>query len=140
MRSLLIASCAALALMSGCVRYVYGISETVSSTPVPDVSGPWNTKWIGGGDYVAVVTMVQQGERVTATYTTTARPEPGVEGTIEGSFEGTITGNELRGRWDEGGDRYGRMRFVFRADGHSFEGTWGHGDQDDDGGEWDGTR
>jgi hypothetical protein len=131
---------ALLATATGCVRYAYRIDEPVTATSVPDVSGVWNTRWIGGGDYLAVVTMRQEGDRVTASYTTTARPEPGVETTIEGSFRGTLSGNELRAEWDEGGDRFGRLRFVFRPDGRSFEGTWGRKGLDDDGGEWDGSR
>lgn len=140
-KSFIYLGAAALLSMSACVRYAYGINTPVTRDAVLDVNGNWNTQWLGGNaDYKAVVFMKQEGNRVTATYATTARPEPGVESTLEGHLDGTLVGNELIGRWDEGGDRFGKFRFVFRTDGRSFEGTWGRGELFDNGGEWDGTR
>lgn len=115
----------------------YAVRAPVSSAAVPDLSGTWNSQW--GEDYIAVIFMKQEGDRVTATYTTTARTEAGA-GTIAGSFEGRLVGNELRGTWDEGSNRFGRFRFVFSADGRSYEGTWGRADVEDDGGVWIGSR
>lgn len=128
-----------LVAISGChASYAVNVRVPVSSAAVPDLSGTWNSRW--GEDYVAVLFVKQEGERVTATYTTTARLEQGVEGTIEGSFEGRLAGNELRGTWEEGGARFGRFRFVFGAEGRAFEGTWGRKELEDDGGTWNGTR
>ncbi|MDP1824086.1 MAG: hypothetical protein Q8L48_12615 [Archangium sp.] len=136
-RSLLLLWLAAVAV--GChASYARHVRIPVSSAAVPDLSGTWNSRW--GEDYVAVLFVKQEGERVTATYTTTARLEQGVEGTIEGSFEGRLAGNELRGTWEEGGARFGRFRFVFAADGRAFEGTWGRKELEDDGGTWNGAR
>ncbi|MFO0593724.1 MAG: hypothetical protein U0228_00395 [Myxococcaceae bacterium] len=130
---------AALALATSACRTAY--SPELLVAPVRDVqldvTGTWNTHW---DEYLAVVTLTQQGAHVTATYTTTARPSPGEAGTLEGSLEGTLEGNVLRGTWTEGGDRFGRFRWVFRTDGRSFEGAWGHASLEDDGGPWAGTR
>ena len=115
----------------------YGVRSAGSSAPVPDLSGTWNSQW--GEDYIAVLFLKHEGERVTATYTTTARLETGAA-TIEGSLEGRLVGNELRGTWEEGGNRFGRFRFVFSADGRSYEGTWGRKELEDDGGLWTGSR
>jgi hypothetical protein len=127
---------AVLFLGAGCATR-YGVRTPVSSAAVPDLSGTWNSQW--GEDYIAVIFMKQEGERVTGTYTTTARTEEGA-GTIEGSLEGRLVGNELRGAWEEGGNRFGRFRFVFAADGKAYEGTWGRKELEDDGGVWTGTR
>ena len=132
------ALCAALLLFSGCyASYARTIAIPVSTAAVPDLSGTWNSHW--GEDYIAVIFMKHEGDRVSGTYTTTARTEAG-EGTIEGSLQGTLVGNELRGTWEEGGNRFGRFRFVFRADGKAYEGTWGRKELDDDGGVWTGSR
>ena len=40
-------------------------------------------------------------------------------------FQGQLVGNELRGTWDEGGNRFGRFRFVFSADGRAAIGCAG---------------
>lgn len=125
-----------LLLLIGCGTR-FGIRAPVSNVAVPDLSGTWNTQW--GSEYIAVVFMKQEGDRVTASYTTTAVTEKG-EGTIEGSLEGHIVGNELKGSWEEGGKRFGRFRFVFNAEARSFEGTWGNKELDDNGGGWTGTR
>ena len=127
---------AVLFLGSSCATR-YGVRTPVSSAAVPDLSGTWNSQW--GEDYIAVIFMKHEGDRVTGTYTTTARTEEGA-GTIEGSLEGRIVGNELRGTWEEGGNRFGRFRFVFTADGKAYEGTWGRKDLEDDGGVWTGNR
>lgn len=134
MRTLLLVSIVVLG--AGCGTR-YGIRAPVSSVAVPDLSGTWNTQW--GTEYIAVVFMKQEGDRVTATYTTTAVTENGA-GTIEGKFEGRLVGNELKGSWDEGSNRFGRFRFVFSADGRVFEGTWGRAGLDDNGGGWTGSR
>jgi hypothetical protein len=124
--------------VSGChASYAINVRIPVSSAAVPDLSGSWNTHW---AEYIAVVFLKHEGERVTGTYTTTARLENGVEGTIEGSLEGRLVGNELRGTWEEGGRRFGRFRFVFDTNGRAFEGTWGRVELDDNGGTWNGTR
>jgi len=123
---------------SGCrPSWARTVTIPVSSQAVPDVTGTWNTRW---EEYVAVLFLEQQGANVSGNYTTTARPAPGVETTLPGKLVGRFDGNELRGTWDEGGDRFGRFRFVFSADGHAFEGTYGNEGSEDTGGSWTGTR
>lgn len=125
-------------LATGCyASYARTVTIPVSSAEVPDLSGTWNTHW---SEYIAVVFLKHEGDRVTGTYTTTATLEGGVDATIEGSLEGRLVGNQLRGTWEEGGNRFGAFRFVFDPQGRTFEGTWGRRELDDNGGSWTGTR
>ncbi|MEW5743606.1 MAG: hypothetical protein AB1938_32140 [Myxococcota bacterium] len=119
---------------AGCrASYAVNVRFPVDPTLGVNVAGTWKTNWGGPqGFNIAVVTMEQQGDRVTATYVTTGSPN--------GSFEGRLVGNELRGTWREADGRWGGLRFVFDSTGSRFEGTWGLGEHDDDGGVWDGNR
>lgn len=84
-----------------------------------DVSGQYHSNWDD-------VRLVQQGDRVTGTYVCCGG----------GTIEGRITeGRTLRYRWKSpgGGEGLG----VWTISASQLDGTWGSGQDDDDGGRWD---
>lgn len=80
---------------------------------VADWSGPWETRWRGGG---AALILEQDGATVTGTYPL-----------YDGQIEARAAGRALRGRWIEPG-RSGAFVFVQGRDGHSFTGRFGSGE------------
>ncbi len=64
-----------------------------------------------------------------------------------GSLEGTLEGGILYFEWTQPGDMSKAVRevrgtgyFIMGADGESFEGRWGYGDDNADGGVWTADR
>ncbi|MGH6881594.1 mechanosensitive ion channel domain-containing protein [Hypericibacter sp.] len=82
-------------------------------------SGTWATAWRDGG---AILSLEQQGDRVTGTY-----PLYG------GRVEAVAKGQRLDGRWFEG-DKSGTFLFVMGRDGNSFSGRFDTGEW------WTGAR
>jgi len=78
-----------------------------------DWNGDWDARWRNGG---ARVTLVQDGERVTGTYTL-----------YGGSIEGVARGRELRATWRQG-DESGELIAVQAPDGKSFTARLGNGE------------
>lgn len=83
-------------------------------------TGTWQTQWRGGG---AILRLEQTGNQVTGTY-------PLYDGTVEG----TVTGRQLKGRWEEASGRTGEFFFVLAPDGGTFMGRFETGEW------WTGTR
>ncbi|MEM8852337.1 MAG: mechanosensitive ion channel family protein [Pseudomonadota bacterium] len=81
--------------------------------------GAWRSFWRDGQ---ALMTLEQEGNRVTGTY------QPG-NGTIEGEIDGVM----LRGVWREA-TADGRLEFAMAPDGASFVGRFGNGEY------WNGLR
>jgi len=84
-----------------------------------DVTGHYNSNWDD-------VRLVQHGDRVIGSYVCCGG----------GTIEGRITeGRTLRYRWRSrnGGDGLG----VWTINAARLDGTWGSGQDDDDGGRWD---
>ena len=79
-----------------------------------DWTGTWDSRWRSGG---ARLVLVQQGDRVTGTYTP-----------YDGRIEARADGLSLRGEWIEG-ERRGAFEFARSRDGASFAGRF-------DSGEW----
>lgn len=84
-------------------------------------SGAWSTNF-------GAMTLSQAGSQVTGRYDYRG-----------GRIEGRLDGRVLRGTWIQDN---ARGHFVFRlaADGRSFQGRWGRGSADSDGGDWQGSR
>lgn len=79
-----------------------------------DWTGTWDSRWRTGG---ARLVLVQQGDRVTGSYTP-----------YDGRIEARADGLALRGEWIEG-ERRGAFEFARSRDGASFAGRF-------DSGEW----
>lgn len=79
-----------------------------------DWTGTWDSRWRTGGARLA---LVQQGDRVTGSYTP-----------YDGRIEARADGLALRGEWIEG-ERRGTFEFAQSRDGASFAGRF-------DSGEW----
>ncbi|MBL8311397.1 MAG: hypothetical protein JNL19_13310 [Burkholderiales bacterium] len=56
-----------------------------------------------------------------------------------GRLEGELVANVLRGRWTQD-NASGHFVFQLSADGRRFDGRWGRGTADSDGGVWQGSR
>lgn len=84
-------------------------------------TGAWSTNF-------GAMTLARSGQQVTGRYDYRG-----------GRIEGQLQGQVLRGTWVQDN---ARGHFVFRLspDGRSFEGRWGRGAADSDGGEWKGAR
>lgn len=107
--------------------YREAICGPVPPVPPPiqlDVSGRWRTT-------LGRMTLRQRGNDVTGTY---FNRETGVYGTING----TLQNRRLRGRWSEQ-TRSGRLIFDFAANGESFTGRRGLGNEEPNI-TWNGTR
>ncbi len=95
---------------------------------------PPRAAWAGRfrTDYGLLVLSTTESGQVTGTY---SYGTPAVHGRLHGDAEG----DRLRFEWIEpnGG---GRGVFDLAEDGASFEGRWGSGASEDDGGVWNGSR
>ena len=84
-----------------------------------DFSGDWQTYWRTGS---AVVSLTQEGDRVTGSY----QPDDGI-------IEGTVDGRVLSGTWEQPGAS-GRFVFALSEDGQVLTGRFGNGEY------WNGFR
>jgi len=84
-----------------------------------DFAGEWQTYWRTGS---AVLTLEQEGDRVTGTYA----PD-------DGRIEGTVEGRVLRGTWEQPGSS-GEVVFALSEDGQVLTGRFGNGEY------WNGFR
>jgi len=101
-------------------------ATTVVSNSAPtgavDYSGDWITDYDSGDGKTNIhagLRLVETGRSVSGTYSGT------------GSVQGTLDGQVLAGTWSNvcgGGKCGGKLRFIFGADGRSFSGQWGMGD------------
>lgn len=96
-----------------------------------NVGGRWNTS---GGGQVLDMTLQQSGTNVTGSYTITSGP-PGPPGTLIGQ----LSGNRLTGRWTDE-QQSGGFTLTFTPDGLTFNGTFGTGRSNSNGGPWMGVR
>ena len=87
--------------------------------PTVDVTGVFQSNY-------DEVSLEQHGSRITGTYVCCGG------GTIEGRIDGRVIHYHWEGS-NGGGDGLGVWTAVSR---HELVGTWGSGDSDDDGGEW----
>jgi len=120
--------------LAGCrPSYAVNVRVPVDVTASVSVAGRWTSSWGEPTNiHGAVLTLQQHGERVWGGYVS--------EGAPDGNLEGRLVGNTLQGSWAEVGGEGGGFRFVFEPNGTRFEGTWGLGAYDDNGGVWLGTR
>ncbi|MDB4961130.1 MAG: hypothetical protein JWP01_1129 [Myxococcales bacterium] len=95
------------------------LAAASTSTQV-DVSGPYGSNWDD-------VHLQQRGRHVTGSYVCCGG----------GTIDGTIEGRTVRYRWRQPG---GEGRGIWTLGDGSLEGTWGVGNDEDDGGRWDLTR
>lgn len=84
-------------------------------------SGAWSTNF-------GAMTLARSGRQVTGRYDYRG-----------GRIEGLLDGQVLRGTWIQDNAR-GHFVFHLSPDGRSFQGRWGRGAADSDGGEWRGSR
>lgn len=96
---------------------------SVAGLQAADFSGSWDTNW-------GPVTIVQKGDRATGSYS----------GRFKGKLEGDVIQNRFNFRWFQPNGEWGRGYFILSADGGSFNGRWGGGESDSDGGAWNGRR
>jgi hypothetical protein len=110
--------------------------ETIetSNPPAPSTASEWGGAW--STDF-GTINFQQQGNQVTGSYSYT---NAGAQ--VDGTIHGTITGNRLDFEWQEGpgGAGSGHGSFLMKADGATFEGTWGQADSTTSGGAWNGKR
>lgn len=101
------------------------VPDPVASAPEPSRTFSFEGRW--DTDFKAM-TLTQKGNRVTGGYDWR-----------DGRVEGTVEKGILRGKWTQSNGRGG---FVFRMSGNglSFSGSWGNGDDDAKGGQWNGKR
>jgi hypothetical protein len=89
-----------------------------ASTAVPiDLSGPYKSNWDD-------VQLAQRGRHVTGSYVCCGG----------GTIDGTIEGRTVRYRWRQPG---GEGRGIWTVRDGRLSGTWGVGNDEDDGGRWD---
>lgn len=109
----------------GMLRAVLAVSFTLpllaaAATPRANVTGEYRSNWDD-------VRLVQDGARVYGSYVCCGG----------GSIEGRIEGRTIRYRWaNPGATGLG----VWHVDGNRLRGTWGTGQDDDNGGRWDLVR
>jgi hypothetical protein len=82
-----------------------------------DVSGPYRSNWDD-------VHLEQRGRHVTGSYVCCGG----------GTIDGTIEGRTVRYRWKQPG---GEGRGIWTIRDGRLDGTWGVGNDEDDGGRWD---
>lgn len=118
------------------VYYIYRLdpgaaapAPAVPAAPAAAPAGAVNGVWAGAWqtDFGAMRLQVEGG-RVVGRYDYK-----------NGRIEGVIEGNTMRGRWVQDNAQGG---FIFRLspDGRSFDGRWGRGASETDGGPWAGRR
>ncbi len=124
---------ALLALTACHASYAVNVRIPVDPAAAVSVAGTWRTQWgAPRGFFDCSLVLEQQGDVVTGSYTSTNNPS--------GRLTGRLVGNELRASFVEADGLRGSARFVFDASGRGFQGTWGRGESDDDGGIWEGSR
>ena len=96
-------------------------SSSPAAAAVPSWAGGWASNF-------GAMRLSQQGSRVTGSYDYKG-----------GQIDGQISGNTLRGRWTQD-NASGHFVFHLSGDGRRFDGSWGRGGADSDGGAWQGTR
>lgn len=96
---------------------------TATLIAATSISGTWSTNW-------GPLHLTEAGTSVTGSY----------EGEYPGTLQGKRNGNTVTFTWAGSNGETGKGKFVFSADGTSFEGTWGGADSMTNGGEWSGTR
>jgi outer membrane protein OmpA-like peptidoglycan-associated protein len=101
-----------------------GYGTQLTHTPMPDVSGTYNTSY-------DKMHLLQQGTSVTGCYEYN-------KGLLTGGVEGRI----MKLSWSEGdGTSHGPAVMVFSADGHNLFGLWwGEGNEQSAAKHWDGSK
>lgn len=101
-------------------------APAAASAPAAGVaSSTWAGDW---RTYFGTMRLQQEGGRVTGWYDYK-----------NGRIEGMVEGNTVRGRWVQD-NAEGRFIFRLGPDGKTFEGSWGRGASESDGGPWSGRR
>jgi small-conductance mechanosensitive channel len=100
------------------ILHLFFCSLTATARPA-DFSGDWQTFWRTGS---AVLTLEQEGDRVTGTY----QPD-------DGRIEGRVENGVLRGAWEQPGSS-GKFLFALSEDGQVITGRFGNGEY------WNGFR
>ena len=96
-------------------------SPAPAAVALPSWTGVWTSNF-------GAMRLSQQAGRVTGSYDYKG-----------GRIDGELSGNTLRGRWMQD-NASGHFVFHLSADGSRFDGSWGRGAADSDGGPWRGTR
>ena len=123
--------CVGVAASLGCGGYSTGVADPSQGTV--DWSGSWQTNF----GPLALTTDPADPSHVTGRYAYNLQGRV-VRGTVDALARGAAL--EVGWRDEPAGVGAGRARFVMDADRRSFVGTWGHGESETDGGEWNGER
>jgi hypothetical protein len=111
------------------------IGETLGATQATAATGAafdgvFDGEITAGTSTVAIRTLLHRnGDQVTGQYS---------YGGGQGVLQGVVDGDALLFSWQEG-SQMGRGRIVAAPDGTGFRGSWGYGDAEAGGGQWDGT-